>query len=37
MSVELECACMESALESIDKLTAEDAAEHFDGKEEGAA
>src|SRR5450755_4538225 len=37
MSVELECTRMESALESIDKLAAEDTAEHFDGKEEGAA
>ena len=37
MSVELECACLEGAPESGDKLAAEDTTEHFDGKEEGAA
>jgi hypothetical protein len=37
MSVELECAGMKGDLESIDKLAAEDTAEYFDGKEEGAA
>ena len=37
MSVELECAGMKGGLESGDKLAAEDTAEHFDGKEEGAA
>src|SRR5450432_2664343 len=37
MSVELECAGVKGGLESGDKLAAEDTAEHFDGKEEGAA
>src|ERR1700730_15236197 len=37
MSVELECTRMIGGLESGDKLAAEDTAEHFDGKEEGAA
>ena len=37
MSVELECACLKGGLESGDKLAAEDTAEHFDGKKEGAA
>ncbi len=37
MSVELECACLKGGLESSDEPTAEDTAEHFDGKEEGAA
>src|ERR1700731_2700950 len=37
MSVELECAGMKGGLESGDKLAAEDTAEYFDGKEEGAA
>src|ERR1700675_143679 len=37
MSVELECADMKGGLESGDKLAAEDTAEHFDGKKEGAA
>src|SRR5712692_401795 len=37
MSVELECAFAECAPKSGDKLAAEDTAEHFDGKEEGAA
>jgi hypothetical protein len=36
-AAELECACMKGILESGDKLAAEDTAEHFDGKEEGAA
>ena len=35
--MELECAGMKGGLESGDKLAAEDTAEHFDGKEEGAA
>ena len=37
VAVELECACMEGALESGDELAAEHAAEHFDGEKEGAA
>src|SRR6266536_5058976 len=37
MSVKLECAFAECAPKSGDKLAAEDTAEHFDGKEEGAA
>src|SRR5271169_863208 len=37
MSVKLECAFTECAPKSGDKLAAEDTAEHFDGKEEGAA
>jgi len=37
MSVELERACLKGGLESSDELTAEDTAEHLDGKEEGAA
>src|SRR5216684_4584435 len=37
MSVELECAGMKGGLESGDKLAAEETAEYFDGKEEGAA
>jgi hypothetical protein len=37
MSVELECTGVKGGLESGDKLAAEDTAEHFDGKEEGAA
>src|SRR5450759_2983160 len=36
MSVELECAGLKGGLESSDELTAEDTAEHLDGKEEGA-
>lgn len=36
-AVELERVGMKGALESGDKLTAEDTAEHFDGKKEGAA
>src|ERR1700678_2508438 len=36
MSVKLECAFAECAPKSGDKLAAEDTAEHFDGKEEGA-
>jgi hypothetical protein len=35
--VELEYAGMKGALESGDKLAAEDTPEHLDGKEEGAA
>ena len=35
--MELECPGLKSSLESGDKLTAEDTAEHFDGKEERAA
>ena len=34
--MELECAFVEGVLESGDKLAAEDTAEHFDGKKEGA-
>jgi hypothetical protein len=37
VAVELECACMEGALESGDELAAEHAAEHLDGEKEGAA
>ncbi len=37
MSVELERACLKGGLESSDKLTAEDTAEHLDRKKEGAA
>jgi len=37
ITVELERACMESVTESGNELTAEDTAEHLDGKEEGAA
>jgi hypothetical protein len=37
MSVELECAGVKGGPESSDKLAAEDTAEHFDGKEEGAS
>src|SRR5664279_5200755 len=37
MSVELECACLKGGLESSDELTAEDTAEHLDGKKEGTA
>ena len=37
MSVELERACLKGSLESSDELTADDTAEHLDGKEEGAA
>jgi hypothetical protein len=36
MSVKLECAFAECAPKPGDKLAAEDTAEHFDGKEEGA-
>ena len=35
--MELECACLKGGLQSGDKLAAEDRAEHFDGKKEGAA
>ena len=35
MSVELERACLERVPESGGKLTAEDTAEHFDGKKKG--
>ena len=35
--MKLECAFAECAPKSDDKLAAEDTAEHFDGKEEGAA
>ena len=35
--MELECTGMKGGLESSDKLAAEDTAEHFDGKKEGAA
>jgi len=35
--VELECAGLKGGLESSDELTAEDTAEHLDGKEEGSA
>ena len=35
MSVELECACLERVPESGGELTAEDTAEHFDGKKKG--
>src|ERR1700686_3704768 len=37
MSVELECTGMKGGLECGDKLAAEDTAEHFDWKKEGAA
>ena len=37
MSVELECAGLKGGLQPGDKLAAEDTAEHFDGKKEGAA
>jgi hypothetical protein len=37
MSVKLECSGKKRSLESGDKLTAEDTAEHFDRKEEGSA
>src|SRR5882724_10510101 len=37
MSVELECTDMKGGFESGDKLAAEDTAEYFDGKKEGAA
>ena len=36
MSVELECAGMKGGLEPSDELAAEDTADYFDGKEEGA-
>jgi hypothetical protein len=35
MSVELECACLERVPECGGELTAEDTAEHFDGKKKG--
>jgi hypothetical protein len=37
LAVKLERAFAESSLECGDELTAEDTAEHFDGKEEGVA
>jgi len=37
VAVELECALAEGGLKSGDELTAEDTAEHRDGKEEGVA
>ena len=37
MTVELELAFAERCLQPCDELAAEDAAEHLDGKEEGAA
>lgn len=37
LAVETELAIREGALQSFDKLASEDAAEHFDGKEEGIA
>jgi len=35
--VKLECVCLKGGLESSDELTAEDTAEHLDGKEERSA
>ena len=37
LAVETELAIREGTLQSFDKLASEDAAEHFDGKEEGIA